>query len=280
MRIIFVCTGNTCRSPIAEGYLKAQNLKGLTVESRGLYCDGSPASINSRIVTSEWGIDISEHISKTVSADDLNADLIICLSENHYNMLIGLVPNKEKLIILGNGIPDPYGGDLDIYRETRNEIAKAIDTLIDSGKFLEFTVREGETADAEAIAKIENECFSEPWSENAITNSINSSTKFFVAEKDNKLIGYISINTVLDEGYINNIAVTADYRSSGVGRLLLARLMRLSRELSLSFISLEVRASNQAAISLYEKFQFKQEGLRRGFYQNPREDALIMTRRF
>ncbi len=280
MRIIFVCTGNTCRSPMAEGYLKAQNLADLEVESRGLYTDGFPASINSRIVTSELGIDISEHISTSLTKEDLSVDLIICLAQNHIDTLKSVGIDNKKLMLLGEGIPDPYGQDIEEYRKTLQEIINAIDRLIDSGTFGGFSIRTANTDDAEDIANIEKECFSEPWSENAVKDSINAGNTFFIAEYEGETVGYIGINTVLDEGYINNIAVKEKWRKSGVGRLLLSRIVRFANSKKLAFISLEVRQSNQTAISLYELFEFKKAGVRHGFYSKPHEDAVIMTRRF
>ena len=72
MNIIFVCTGNTCRSPMAEGYLKSKNIEGLTVISRGVLADGSPISQNSEISMGEIGINLSGHISKQLSIEDIN----------------------------------------------------------------------------------------------------------------------------------------------------------------------------------------------------------------
>ena len=99
-------------------------------------------------------------------------------------------------------------------------------------------------------------------------------------EADKKLIGYIGIKAVIDEGYITNIAVFPEFRRRGVAKALLNKVFEFAKEKGLSFVSLEVRPSNTEAISLYEKTGFKEEGRRKNFYRLPLEDALIMTKRF
>ena len=128
---------------------------------------------------------------------------------------------------------------------------------------------------AKELNEIEKECFSAPWSEESFKNAEN--TRFYLYFEDQKVVGYVGIYSVLDEGYITNIAVLKDYRKKGIATKLLKELTE--KESNLSFISLEVRVSNIAAISLYEKFEFKQEGIRKAFYSNPKEDGLILTRR-
>ena len=94
-KIIFVCTGNTCRSPMAEGYLKSKNRKDLEVLSRGLAADGSPVSENSMLSMKELGIDISDHISKQLSFSDVDSSSIfICMSSSHADVLEGLGLDK------------------------------------------------------------------------------------------------------------------------------------------------------------------------------------------
>ena len=121
----------------------------------------------------------------------------------------------------------------------------------------------------------EKECFSTPWSEESFKTADN--TRFYLYFEGEKVVGYVGIYSVLDEGYITNIAVLKDYRKKGVATSLLKELTE--KESALSFISLEVRESNAAAISLYTKFNFKKEGVRKAFYSNPKEDGLILTRR-
>ena len=93
-------------------------------------------------------------------------------------------------------------------------------------------------------------------------------------------MGYIGISCIIDEGYITNVAVFPESRKKGVGTALLERVFSLAKDMGLSFVSLEVRESNIPAISLYEKLGFKQEGKRKDFYRDPKEDALILTKRF
>ena len=281
MNILFVCTGNTCRSPMAEGYLKSKGIEGVTVLSRGLAADGSPVSLNSKTAMDEAGIDIGSHISKQITADDINkADKIICLSPSHRALLLSAGVPENKLYILGDGISDPFGGSIEIYRQCRDEIFAAIDMLIKDGFFGNLSVIPIEQRHIKEIARLEELCFSEPWSEEGILEAYRLGTKFFAAEADKKLIGYIGIKAVIDEGYITNIAVFPEFRRRGVAKALLNKVFEFAKEKGLSFVSLEVRPSNTEAISLYEKTGFKEEGRRKNFYRLPLEDALIMTKRF
>ena len=279
MTILFVCTGNTCRSPMAEGYLDYKKPE-IYVKSRGLSADDSPASENSVKAMAECGIDISNHLSAQLNtADLLWADKVICMSPSH-KTAVNMFTDPQKVFVLGDGISDPFGGDENTYRKCRDEIFTAIDNLIDSGFFSEVYVCAIEREHIKEIAKLEKICFSEPWSEETLLDAYMKGTKFFVCLCDGKVMGYIGISCILDEGYITNVAVFPEYRKKGVGTALLERVFSLARDEALSFVSLEVRVSNIAAISLYEKLGFKQEGRRPKFYRSPEEDALILTKRF
>ena len=131
------------------------------------------------------------------------------------------------------------------------------------------------------VAALEKECFSMPWNETMLEDALyNDNACFIVAEDDEgNVIGYAGLNTVLDEGYINNIAVEEAARRHGVASALLDVFCRFGA-VNLAFLTLEVRKSNVAAIAMYEKHGFQQAGLRKGYYQHPREDAIIMTREF
>lgn len=276
MNIIFVCTGNTCRSPMAEYYLKSKKLNNVAVISRGFSC-GEPANQNSVAAMREINIDISNHISRCITNEDvLSADKIICMTDSHKQALLSYGVNENKLLVLSGGIPDPYGADLDTYKNCRDAILKGIDNLIDGGFFDEVYISIANQDDVSDIANIEKASFSTPWSENAILESMNASTIFYVAHKQQKIVGYMGLSKIAGEGYVTNVAVLPEYRRLGIGKKLLKHVINDSKELE--FISLEVRISNQAAISLYESFEFKNVGTRKRFYTNPTEDAIIMTK--
>ena len=136
-----------------------------------------------------------------------------------------------------------------------------------------------EKADVPAVAELERECFSSPWSENALLDALESEVSLFLAAKSRTdIVGYIGISVILDEAYVSNIAVTKTVRRRGVGKALLGEAERLCRERGCSFLSLEVRESNLSAVSLYESCGFSVCGKRKNFYTHPREDALIMTK--
>ncbi len=123
-----------------------------------------------------------------------------------------------------------------------------------------------------ALVRIERECFSVPWSEAALREELGKGI-FLVAERDGQVLGYAGCQTVLDEGYITNVAVSPDCRREGVGRALMSGLLERAGERGLSFVTLEVRASNLPAIGLYKGMGFKKAGVRKKFYKKPTEDA-------
>ena len=131
------------------------------------------------------------------------------------------------------------------------------------------------------IAKLEKDCFSTPWSEASLEQALfDPQASFIVAEaEDGFILGYAGLHVILDEGYIDNIAVEADARRHGVASALLDVYCRFGAE-KLAFLTLEVRPSNEAAVKLYEKYGFKEAGRRKNYYEHPKEDALIMTREF
>ncbi len=131
------------------------------------------------------------------------------------------------------------------------------------------------------IAALERECFSQPWSERLLEDALFDPQASFLAAEDEggNVLGYAGLHAVLDEGYIDNIAVEPAARRHGVASALLDVYCRFAAA-NLAFLSLEVRASNAPAIGLYEKFGFRRAGLRPGYYRDPKEDAVIMTREF
>ena len=132
------------------------------------------------------------------------------------------------------------------------------------------------------VAEIEKACFSKPWSRQMLLDAMeNLSAAVIVAQGENGVIlGYAGLTVVLDEGYINNIAVLEEYRKQGVASALLDVFIRFAEANDLAFLTLEVRASNAPAIALYGKHGFEEVGRRKNYYDAPKEDALLMTRYF
>ncbi len=130
----------------------------------------------------------------------------------------------------------------------------------------------------DSIARIEKQNFSEPWSEEALRCELtNPVARYFVAVDEGRVAGYMGVHIIIDEAYITNIAVDDEYKRQGIGRNLMQTAIVECKEKGCAFITLEVRVSNEAAIGLYTSFGFKNMGIRRNFYTNPAEDAMIMT---
>ena len=129
------------------------------------------------------------------------------------------------------------------------------------------------------VAALEKICFpADPWSEELFRAALESPhAVLLLAEgKDGTVLGYAVLSAVLDEGNLDNIAVSPQCRRQGVANALLSALTNIGRT-SLSVLFLEVRASNLPAIALYEKHSFALVGRRKNYYESPREDALLMT---
>ena len=127
------------------------------------------------------------------------------------------------------------------------------------------------------VAALEKECFSEPWSEKSIAGELeNELSLWLVAEEDGNVLGYVGSQTVLDETDMMNIAVHPDFRRRGIAGQLIGELISRLKVRGSRCLKLEVRASNSPAIALYTMLGFTQLGVRKNYYRNPKEDALIL----
>jgi len=143
---------------------------------------------------------------------------------------------------------------------------------------MSIVICDANTAYVKGIHAIECECFSDPWSEQSIISQLPDDNHVFLVALDGEdVIGYVGMMNVLDEGYIANVAVTESYRRQKIGDALIDELMKRAAMLELSFVTLEVRESNEAAKTLYTKHGFKTVGVRKGYYTKPKENAVLMT---
>ncbi len=147
---------------------------------------------------------------------------------------------------------------------------------------MEYSICDVSAAHIPQIEMLEQRCFSLPWTAQQLKGQLKDAQHEFIAalSPDGTVLGYVGMMYVLDEGYISNVAVSPDYRRQGIADALIERLREICEALGLSFVTLEVRAGNAPAIALYEKHGFQRVGLRRNYYERPKEDALIMTKYF
>ena len=142
-----------------------------------------------------------------------------------------------------------------------------------------ITIEKMNQAHVAAIAELEKECFSLPWSEKSIASELdNPLSLWLVAMDGDALAGYAGSQTVLDEADMMNVAVQPAYRRKGIAEALMTALADALQEKGARCLTLEVRSSNDAAIKLYGKLGFQQVGLRKNYYRNPKEDALILRK--
>ena len=129
------------------------------------------------------------------------------------------------------------------------------------------------------VAALEAICFRDPWSEASVRSELtNPLSLWLVATENDMVAGYVGSQTVLDESDMMNVAVHPDHRRRGIAESLVTALCDSLKQKGSSSLTLEVRSSNLGAIALYEKLGFTQVGLRKNYYRNPKEDALILRK--
>ncbi len=248
----------------------------IEVDSAGFWGTGDRAAENSIAACSEIDIDLSFHLSKNLNrplAD--SADIIACMEESHAMQLVSLGIKSEKLRVFN--IRDPFGHPLDVYVKCRDAIYSEVCKLLDElREYIEIIPLEKDHAPA--LAALEQQCFSDPWSEEGIAfEADNDAAKFFVAKCGGEIAGYAGMLYAADLGNICNIAVYPQYRNKGIGKKLVSALIDSARELGVAELTLEVRETNEIAQNLYRSFGFKEAGKRKGFYNSPSEDAIVMN---
>ena len=145
------------------------------------------------------------------------------------------------------------------------------------GETAKITFRKMTAEDADAVAEIEMKTFSKPWKREDFLNEANRDfAEYVVGEIDGKIIAYAGAWISFNEAEVMNVAVDENFRGQGIGKKLFAELIGLCKIRGATAITLEVRASNSAAIKLYENFGLKSVGRRKNYYDSPTEDALIM----
>ncbi len=144
----------------------------------------------------------------------------------------------------------------------------------------ELSFREMTKDDIEAMAEIEQKCFSSPWSPQMIEEDYNNKLSYhIICELEGEIIGYAGLWHVINEGHITNIAISPDHQGKGYGGRLMEEMINLANSKEMIGLTLEVRESNEKAIGLYEKYGFETEGVRKGYYEDTHENALIMWKK-
>lgn len=142
----------------------------------------------------------------------------------------------------------------------------------------DIIIRQAAESDLPVFAEIERECIAEPWSVESFRAEYNAAgAVFLAAERGGVICGFLTASSVLDEVNINNVAVREECRRSGIGERLLCALEEQVSGFA-AVINLEVRESNLPAIALYKKQGYAQNGLRKNFYRQPVENAVLMSK--
>lgn len=134
-------------------------------------------------------------------------------------------------------------------------------------------------ADVDQVHAIEVDSFHTPWSRQSFVNDMttNACARYVVLRREDEVLGYAGMWLVLDEAHITNVAVRRDERGRGLGRQLMNALIQLAADSGMNWMTLEVRRSNDPARALYKSLGFIEVGVRKGYYEDTKEDAILMA---
>ena len=141
---------------------------------------------------------------------------------------------------------------------------------------METTLRKMTMEDVESLFEIEMKCFTDPWSENMVRDLVDSTWDEVWVLEEERILGYINYRFIAGEGELMRIAVLPEYRGHGYSKILMDVMMESAAKNQITDLTLEVRAGNESAIGLYKTYGFVSEAVRKNYYHNPTEDALIM----
>jgi len=141
-----------------------------------------------------------------------------------------------------------------------------------------LNIRKAEIQDIDSILKVEQESFPTPWSREAFEGELitNRFAMYYLVELEGKIVGYAGMWVIFDEAHVTNVAISPNYRGYQLGELLMRHIMATAKMHGAKRMTLEVRESNNIARRLYEKLNFIEEGIRKNYYADTMEDALIM----
>ena len=147
---------------------------------------------------------------------------------------------------------------------------------------MEYCIVDAAEEYLDGLERLEQACFSCPWTREQLRHYFRDEQHELLAAIDGRgtVCGYTGMMIVLDEGYISNVAVAKDCRRKGIADELIRGMLDRAAMRGLAFVSLEVRESNTPAISLYEKHGFREVGRRKNYYEQPKENAILMTKFF
>ncbi len=142
-----------------------------------------------------------------------------------------------------------------------------------------YLIRKMAVQDIDEVMQVEMDSFTLPWSRESYLSELeNNYASYFVCDFEGEVAGYGGIWVVFEEAHITNVAVRKDFRGSGMGKVLMEELEKTARQKKADCILLEVRPSNNVALSMYNSLGYKPTGLRKGYYIDNQEDAIIMTK--